>query len=42
MGKAGIYDSGDTTRLAEERDAWRIREMHLLVVWRAERKMGET
>lgn len=42
MGKAGIYDSGHTTRLAEEWDAWWIREMHLLVVGRAERKTGET
>ena len=42
MGKAGIKDSGKTTRFADARDARLIREMHLSVVARAFRKTGET
>ena len=42
MGKAGIKDSGNTTRFADARDARLIREMHLSVVARAFRKTGET
>lgn len=42
MGKAGMKDSGKTTRLARARAARWIREMHFSVVAEAERKMGAT
>ncbi len=40
-GKAGVYDSGKTTRSAESLDAWCMSEMPFCVVFWAENLMGE-